>query len=146
MFKVSSLFKSINACSAPAAENADNLKAVLSKQNIGVLSASCCDAMAPMLDEQLKVNLQAAVDATGDKRQIALETVTTAQKHLRQPSFEVTADEKQLIESIMRLFQAQGMSIFPMLIVNGRVASYGGVPSVDDIKAKLQMQVQTVAG
>lgn len=142
MVSLSSLFCAITGCSTPAGGNADSLRAALSKDNIGIISASCCDASAPAKDEALKANVSAAMKATGDKRAVAVETITTAQKYLRGTDFHVGAGEKQLVESVMSLFQSSGMAIFPLLIVDGKLASYGGVPSVEQIKGKLLAHVQ----
>lgn len=142
MVSLSSLFCAITGCSTPAGGNADSLRAALSKDNIGIISASCCDASAPAKDEALKANVASAMKAAGDTRTVAIETITTAQKYLRSSEFQVGTSEKVLVESVMALFQSSGMAIFPLLIVDGKLASYGGVPTVDQIKAKLLAQVQ----
>ena len=52
--------------------------------------------------------------------------------------------QKLLIQNVVGLFQAKGLSIFPLLIINGRVAFYGGVPPIAQIEERLQRQPMKV--
>lgn len=63
-------------------------------------------------------------------------------------SLEAQADpgQKQLIQSVVTLFQANGLSIFPLLIINGRVAFYGGIPTAEMIQERLEKQPLTALG
>jgi len=119
------------------------MKALLDKNNVGILSAACCDSTAGPKDEGLKQNLLKAMEQASDPRAVIVETITNAQQHMRTLEAQADAGQKQLIQNVVALFQANGLSIFPLLIVNGRVAFYGGVPSVEMIQEKLQKQPLT---
>jgi hypothetical protein len=116
------------------------MKALLDKNNIGILSAACCDATAGPKDEALKDSLRQAMERTGDRRAVVVETITSAQQHMRALEAQADLGQKLLIQNVVTLFQANGLSIFPLLIINGRVAFYGGVPTLDLIEQRLQRQ------
>lgn len=143
MFNPSALLSMLLPCCATSSSDPSSIKALLDKNNIGVLSAACCDSTAGPKDEGLKKNLWDAMEKSGDKRAVIVETITSAQKHLRALESQADAGQKQLIQSVIALFQANGLSIFPLLIINGRVAYYGGVPSADMIQERLQKQPLT---
>ena len=130
-------------CCATGSSDASVMKALLDKNNIGILSAACCDSAAGPKDEDLKQNLREAMDRAGDQRAVIVETITSAQQHIRTLESQADAGQKQLIQNVVALFQANGLSIFPLLIINGRVAYYGGVPSTQMIQERLQMQPLT---
>jgi hypothetical protein len=119
------------------------MKALLDKNNIGILSAACCDATAGPKDEGLKKNLQQAMAQSNDRRAVVIETITAAQQHLRALEAQASLSQKQLIQNVVALFQANGLGIFPLLIINGRVAYYGGVPSAEMILERLHKQPLT---
>lgn len=143
MFKLSALFSMLLPCCATGSADPSSVKALLDKNNIGILSAACCDSTAGSKDEGLKKNLLDAMERAGDKRAVIVETITSAQKHMRTLESEADASQKQLIQNVVALFQANGLGIFPLLIVNGRVAYYGGVPSAEMILERLQKQPLT---
>lgn len=140
MFNASALLSMILPCCAAGASDPSTIKALLDKNNIGVLSAACCDSTAGPKDESLKKNLLDAMAKSGDKRAVIIETITSAQKHMRTLESAADAGQKQLIQSVVALFQANGLAIFPLLIIDGRVAYYGGVPSAEAISERLQKQ------
>jgi len=143
VFKPSSLISWLMPCCATGSSDPSAMKALLDKNNVGILSAACCDSTAGPKDEGLKQNLLKAMEQTGDPRPVVVETITSAQQHMRTLESQADAGQKQLIQSVVALFQANGLSIFPLLIVNGRVAYYGGVPSVEMIQERLQKQPLT---
>lgn len=143
MFKPSALLSWLMPCCATGSSDPGAMKALLDKNNVGILSAACCDSTAGPKDEGLKQNLLKAMEQADDQRAVIVETITSAQQHMRTLESQADADQKQLIQNVVALFQANGLSIFPLLIVNGRVAYYGGVPSVEMIQEKLQKQPLT---
>lgn len=143
MFKPSALLSMLLPCCATGSADPTPVKALLDKNNIGILSAACCDSTAGPKDEELKKNLVDAMKKAGDNRAVIMVTITSAQKHMRALESEADAGQKQLIQSVVALFQANGLSIFPLLIINGRVAYYGGVPSAEMIQERLQAQPLT---
>jgi hypothetical protein len=140
VFKPSALLSWLVPCCATGSSDPGAMKALLDKNNVGILSAACCDSTAAPKDEGLKQNLLKAMEQAGDQRAVIVETITSAQQHMRTLELQADAGQKQLIQDVVALFQANGLSIFPLLIVNGRVACYGGVPSVEMIQEKLQKQ------
>jgi hypothetical protein len=120
------------------------MRALLDKNNIGILSAACCDTTAGPKDEALKDSVRQAMERTGDRRAVVVETITSAQQHMRALEAQADLGQKLLIQNVVTLFQANGLSIFPLLIINGRVAFYGGVPTLDLIEQRLQRQPMKV--
>jgi hypothetical protein len=120
------------------------MRALLDKNNIGILSAACCDTTAGPKDEALKASLRQAMENTGDRRAVVVETITSAQRHMRALEAQADLGQKLLIQNVVSLFQANGLSIFPLLIINGRVAFYGGVPTLALIEQRLQRQPMKV--
>lgn len=143
MFKLSSLLGLVLPCCATNSSDSGSMKALLDKNNIGILSAACCDSTAGLKDEVLTKNLRDAMEKIGDSRAVIVETITSAQQHMRALESQADAGQKQLIQSVVSLFQANGLSIFPLLIINGRVAYYGGVPTAEMIQERLQKQPLT---
>ena len=125
-------------CCATGTDDTQRLQALLDKQNIGILSAACCDATGATKEAQLKNNLLQAMERESDARPVVVETITAAQRNMRQLETQADAQQKRLIANVVQLFQSNGLSIFPILIINGRVVCYGGVPSVELIQKKLR--------
>jgi hypothetical protein len=140
MFNLNSLLAWLIPCCAKESSDPSHTRAALSPEHIGILSARCCDSSAALRDTQLHANVSAALQRCGDTRSIVVTSITAAQSHLRQLEAEATPEQKRLIETVAALFQTHGLSIFPILIINGRVAFYGGVPNTDMICDTLQAQ------
>ena len=144
MFKPSALLSWLVPCCATTSSDPGTLKALLDKNNIGILSAACCDTTAGPKDEALKVSVRQAMENTGDRRAVVVETITSAQQHMRALEAQADLGQKLLIQNVVTLFQANGLSIFPLLIINGRIAFYGGVPTLALIEQRLQRQPMKV--
>lgn len=140
MFNASSLLRFFKSgCSTGSCDTAQsNVQELLSHQKVGILSASCCDATTQAKDEQLASNLSAAMEKAGVERQVVFSTITATRQQLRDLGAQVDDDVKTFKENLAGLFQGQGLSAFPILMVDGKIAFYGGVPSVDMIAQKLQ--------
>lgn len=140
MLKPSALLSWLIPCCATHSSDPGTMKALLDKNNIGILSAACCDSTAGPKDEALKASLRQAMERTGDRRAVVVETITSAQQHMRALEAQADLGQKLLIQNVVTLFQANGLSIFPVLIINGRVAFYGGVPPIAQIEERLYRQ------
>jgi hypothetical protein len=116
------------------AERGEKMLQLLAPGGVGVLSAACCHAGAKPLDEALLADLRAAGVGT---ETIKVETITEAQQAL--PAIMGKLDERQinLVQTITTLFMKNGLSVFPMLLVDGQLAFYGGSPGKDAIVNKL---------
>jgi len=110
---------------------------LMEANHIGILSAQCCNSSAVAMDEELIQNVNKAMGNTSVALEIHFETITTAQKSLRSFSGKLTDSQNALVNKIMSLFQVKGLSVFPVLIINGELAFYGGVPTVEMIQKKL---------
>lgn len=144
MLKPSALLSWLMPCCATGSSDPSTLMALLDKHNIGILSAACCDSTAGPKDEALQDSLREAMERTGDSRAVVVETITSAQRHMRALEAQADLGQKLLIQNVVTLFQAKGLSIFPLLIINGRVAFYGGVPPIAQIEERLQRQPMKV--
>lgn len=133
------------SCCAADSSDPRTFKALLEASNVGVLSAACCDSTAAAKDQALMANLQQAMQAEGDQRAVIFETITSAQKHIRTLQAVAGAEQHKLIGGVVALFQANGLSIFPLLIIDGRVAYYGGAPTVEAIRERLQARKRVPA-
>ena len=144
MLKPSALLSWLIPCCATNSSDPSTMRALLDKNNIGILSAACCDATAGPKDEALKASVRQAMERTGDRRAVVVETITSAQQHMRALEAQTDLGQKLLIQNVVTLFQAKGLAIFPLLIINGRVAFYGGVPPIAQIEERLQRQPMKV--
>lgn len=129
-------------CCFGASHHEGSLDEMLKPHSVSILSASCCDASAAPKEQALKRNVAEAMRRLKQQGSIHIETITGAQKGLRNLAGELASDQRRLVETVTQLFQTEGLTVFPMLIVDGRVVYYGGVPSVDMIEEKLRSRAQ----
>lgn len=115
-----------------------SLDELLGSGRVAVLSAACCDAMSLPRDEALAANLAAAMAGTTPERPVAFGTLTDTRRQLREAGPALGSVALDFRDQLSALFQTQGLAAFPLLLVDGRVAFYGGVPSVEAIAEKLR--------
>jgi hypothetical protein len=113
---------------------------LLGRGRVGVLSAACCDASSAARDEQLQANLASALQKTGSRQRPVHSTLTVARHQLRELGTQVDGPVAAFRDDLATLFQTRGLAAFPLLIVDGRIAFYGGVPSTEIIELKLLSQ------
>jgi hypothetical protein len=113
---------------------------LLGRGRVGVLSAACCDASSAARDAQLQANLASALHKTGSHRRPVHSTLTVARHQLRELGTQIEGPAAAFRDDLATLFQTQGLAAFPLLIVDGRIAFYGGVPSTETIELKLLSQ------
>jgi hypothetical protein len=123
-------------------DSANKMLEVLQPGGIGVLSAACCYAGAKALDDTLVADLKAA-GVSADE--IKMENITTAQQALPLMMVKLNASQRTLVQTITGLFMRNGLSVFPMLIVNGEIAFYGGSPGKEALAQKLNRGGQNAA-
>jgi hypothetical protein len=63
-----------------------------------------------------------------------------ARHQLRELGTQIEGPAAAFRDDLATLFQTQGLAAFPLLIVDGRIAFYGGVPSTETIELKLLSQ------
>lgn len=105
-----------------------------SKMNITILSFSCCNPALKPMDEQYvskikqvlaKLNLEAKV-----------EVATATEVHYGR--------EVGDLKKIEPLFKKYGMDAAPALFINGELALYGGVPSIEKLTEVVQKATKLV--
>lgn len=104
------------------------VKRALGNEAVVVLSTSCCMPGTNDVDEQIEKAAQAALSAAKLDWPVLTITVTTAQTILPKITSELNAAEGALAQQVSELFMAHGLSAFPIVIVDQKLLSYGGVP------------------
>lgn len=104
------------------------VKRALGDDAVVVLSASCCMPGTGQVDEQIEKAAQMALAAVKLDWPVLTVTVTMAQTILPKITSELNAAEAALAQQVSELFMAHGLSAFPIVIVNQKLLSYGGVP------------------
>ena len=127
--KICSLF-----CSgAEADDTLDSLRAVLGSDGVGIVSARCCAPTSANQDDALEGNLREALSSIGRAPDYHVISITDAQKMLPKLKAELAAPQQRLVSQIQMMVATQGFSIFPILVIGGKVAYYGGLPSPEMI-------------
>jgi hypothetical protein len=112
---------------------------ILRPGGLAVLSASCCNPTAHAVDEQLLGRLRSACEAVGrDPLSIRVETITDCRAAISRLMPNLEEREGALVQKITALFMSSGMDVFPMVIVDGELAFYGGAPEQDKLEGKLR--------
>ena len=104
------------------------VKRALSTDAVVVLSASCCMPGTHQIDEQIEAAARTALAAAKLDWPVLTVTVTTAQTILPKITSTLNAAEAALAQQVSELFMAHGLSAFPIVIVDQKLLSYGGVP------------------
>lgn len=104
------------------------VKRALGNDAVVVLSASCCMPGTNGVDEQIEKAAQEALAAAKLDWPVITITVTTAQTILPKITSELNPAEAALAQQVSELFMAHGLSAFPIVIVDQKLLSYGGVP------------------
>jgi len=132
------MFMKLLASCFGGSNHESHLAEVLQPTSVSILSASCCDASGLPKEQELKRNVAEAMQRLAHVEPVCIETITAAQSGIRSLAGKLDARQQRLVDTVVHLFQTQGLSVFPMLVVDGRLAYYGGVPSVDMIVDKLR--------
>lgn len=98
---------------------------------VAIVSASCCMSGVGALDEQLKSVAAQALKEANLNWPVLFVTVTEAQGALSKLSGKLSDAAAATAAQVSELFVSSGLGAFPVLIVNQRVVSYGGVPELD---------------
>ncbi len=115
-----------------------HLRSVMYEGGIGIVSAKCCSPLASQSDEKLKNNVDIALKNSGSNISVMTISITDARKALSKiKSGDLEPSEHRLVEQIQSLVSTQGFNIFPILIINRKIAFYGGIPEPEKIEKKL---------
>lgn len=115
----------------------EQIKALLQAQGIGVLSSSCCAPTSAANDEAIISNTMAVMRECGRSQDIPVISITDAQKVLGRIEKTLEPAEQRLVAEIRSLFTTHGFNIFPILVFDRKIIFYGGLPTVEMIRAKI---------
>lgn len=121
---------------------------ILKPGSVAVLSASCCNPAASATDEVVLERVRSACASLGlDPSKVRLETVTDAKTALPGLQARLNKQQAAVVEKLTSLFMTNGLDVFPMLLINGELAFYGGAPEPAKIESKLrEMTASGAAG
>ncbi|HKK04803.1 MAG TPA: hypothetical protein VKA50_03045 [Gammaproteobacteria bacterium] len=105
---------------------------------VGIISARCCSADAVLQEQDLRDRLDTAMQRTGRQDDVTVETITDAQRGLMFLGPRLDQRQRSLVGRLLGLFQEYGLGLFPVLIVNGEVASHSEVPPAEAIETWLR--------
>ena len=107
----------------------------------GVLSAQCCSKSAAHDDEELLLRMEEAGKRLRISLDLTLETITNAQRSLMFLNGSLDVRQQALIGELFELYRKNGLIIFPVVILGGRIAFHGKQPSVNEIEKALSEQI-----
>ena len=117
---------------------------LLERGHIGYLSASCCNPSASVADQQLVDNVQQALNNLHLPLELQKETLTGAQASMRSAMGQLSLKQSAIAAKIMSLFSTRGLSAFPCLFIDGELAFYGGIPTVQEIEDYLRAHLDSL--
>lgn len=120
-----------------AEDTAQALREVLDGRGVGIVSARCCAPLAAAQDERLEANLAEALKTSGRDGGYRVISITDAQKTLPRIARDLRPAEQRLVAQIQSLVNTEGFAVFPILVIGGKVAYYGGLPTPEMIERKL---------
>ncbi len=104
------------------------------KPSVVILSGVCCNPFSYSTEEQLQKNIRSALKTLNIESGIHIITITEAQHSLQT----LPKEYLSLVDNIVAIFQSMGLKAFPAIIINGKLAFYGGIPSIEMIQDKLR--------
>lgn len=117
---------------------------LLERGHIGYLSASCCNPSAAVADQQLVDNVQQALNNLQLPLELQKETLTGAQASMRSAMGQLSLKQSAVAAKIMSLFSTRGLSAFPCLFIDGELAFYGGIPTVQEIEDYMRAHLDSL--
>lgn len=127
------------------ASEVNPISALVATGTVGMVSASCCDSGSQARDEEMMKNVSQAIELVYSNHTVVASTITEVRKQLR--ALDATGDDalERFKDALTTLFQGRGLSAFPLLLIDGRIAFYGGVPTAAAIAEALAVPAGTVA-
>lgn len=130
-------------------EDAELMKQALGPNVAVVVSASCCMQGTAPADDKIEAITKAVIESEGLDWPVLTVTVTQAQSSLGRISGQLTDKQAEVARAVSELFLSTGLSAFPVLVVNQRIVSYGGVPGEqlvrDAVKSATRERHETAA-
>lgn len=119
-------------------DTAQTLRDTLKPGGVGVISASCCSPGSVESDKRMLSAANAALQEQGREPSCLLVSITDAQRALPKVAPGLSPAEQRLVTQIQSLVSTQGFSVFPVLVVDQKIAFYGGVPTSRMVADKLR--------
>ncbi len=98
------------------------------KLDISILTFSCCNPALKPMDEQYVARVKQALAKVSADAQVKVVTATEA----------IYGREVGDFSKIKPLFDKYGMDAMPALFINGELALYGGLPSIEKLTEVIQ--------
>ena len=114
------------------------LRETLKPGGVGVISASCCAPGSAESDKRMLLAANAALRERGREPACLLVSITDAQRALPKVAPGLSPAEQRLVTQIQSLVSTEGFSVFPLLVVDQKIAFYGGVPTPQMVADKLR--------
>lgn len=102
--------------------------------SIVILSSLCCNPLSYGADEGLKEAVQQVLAQIDKRAKVHVLSITDAQRSLA----DLRDIHRPLLNDIQSIFQSHGLRAFPALIINGKLAFYGGTPEISELRRKLE--------
>jgi hypothetical protein len=124
-------------------EDAGTVTQALSPRVAVVVSASCCSTGMADVDERTEAACRQALAQAGLDWPVLRITISHAQSIISRVASQLDGPQQRLAQQVTQLFMTQGLSAFPVLIVDQHVVSYGGVPGPELLRESLvRLQAQ----
>lgn len=107
----------------------------------GILSARCCSKSAAVADEQVIQNLEKAAERLSREIDIHLETISNAQRSLMFLNGSLDSRQQSLVTELFALYKQHGLGVFPVVILDGRIAFHSSQPTAEQIEQVLREPV-----
>ncbi len=125
------------------AQDAETMDRALGPGVAVVVSASCCTTGTGDDDAQTEAQCRQALQDAGLTWPVMTVTISHAQATIGRIASQLDDRQRALAQQVTQLFMTQGLSAFPVLILDQHVVSYGGVPGPELLRealARLQPQ------
>lgn len=98
---------------------------------ISIITFSCCNPAMASEDRTLVRLINNAMAKTGSAAEVSIVPASEA----------VTTFDEDQMKELAPLFRRYGTSMLPAILIDGRLAMYGGVPTEDKLLEVLQMHL-----
>lgn len=140
------MLKNVFAGSANREQDEAMLRQALSSNTAAIISAKCCSAGAGAQDDVLEERVKTMLIEKGLDWPVLVVTITQAQSALGKVVPTVGEAGRSLAQEIQGLFMNHGLAVFPALILDQKLVCYGGVPTAEQLQARLEQLAAAATG
>lgn len=97
----------------------------MAKLKMTILSLTCCNPKLASYDEKYMQRIDEALEKLGAEAEVSLVTATDA--------LFGTGVKISNVKELWDLLEKYGTSVAPLLIIDGEIAFYGGIPSLEKL-------------